>query len=69
MKITIKGQITIPQSLRERYGLLPGTEVEFIPDKNGVRLRPQKTDEEGQTTFDAWLAIATDSAETTLTTV
>lgn len=29
MKITTKGQVTIPQDIRERMGLLPHTEVEF----------------------------------------
>jgi AbrB family looped-hinge helix DNA binding protein len=38
MKITSKGQVTIPQALRERFGLLPDTEVEFIATANGLRL-------------------------------
>jgi AbrB family looped-hinge helix DNA binding protein len=29
VKITTKGQVTIPQHIRERLGLLPHTEVEF----------------------------------------
>ena len=29
MKITSKGQVTIPQEIREKAGLLPGTEVRF----------------------------------------
>ncbi len=29
MKITTKGQVTIPIEIRERLGLLPETEVEF----------------------------------------
>ena len=29
MKITTKGQVTIPQEIREALGLLPHTEVEF----------------------------------------
>lgn len=29
MRITSKGQVTIPQEIRERMGLLPNTEVEF----------------------------------------
>jgi AbrB family looped-hinge helix DNA binding protein len=39
MKITSKGQVTIPQDVRERHGLLPGTEVEFVDDGDVVRLR------------------------------
>jgi AbrB family looped-hinge helix DNA binding protein len=29
MKITTKGQVTIPQEIRERFGLLPHTDVDF----------------------------------------
>ena len=29
MRITSKGQVTIPAEIREKAGLLPGTEVEF----------------------------------------
>lgn len=29
MKITTKGQVTIPQEIRERLGLLPHTDVDF----------------------------------------
>ncbi len=38
MKITTKGQVTIPQELRNRLGFLPGTEVEFIPEGNSLKL-------------------------------
>ncbi|NJN45921.1 MAG: AbrB/MazE/SpoVT family DNA-binding domain-containing protein [Candidatus Competibacteraceae bacterium] len=38
MRISERGQVTIPQLLRERYGLLPDTEVRFIPEESGVRL-------------------------------
>lgn len=36
MKITAKGQVTIPAAIRERLGLLPNTEVEFTVAGNGV---------------------------------
>lgn len=39
MRITSKGQVTIPQEIRERLGLLPDTEVEFEIDGDAVRLR------------------------------
>ena len=29
MRITSKGQVTIPEPIRKKTGLLPGTEVEF----------------------------------------
>jgi AbrB family looped-hinge helix DNA binding protein len=44
MKITEKGQVTIPQEIREKLGLLPYTEVEFIIRKDGVLLRKLNTD-------------------------
>ncbi|HEX3733879.1 MAG TPA: AbrB/MazE/SpoVT family DNA-binding domain-containing protein [Solirubrobacterales bacterium] len=34
MKITSKGQVTIPKAMRESFGLLPGTEVEFVPGED-----------------------------------
>ena len=42
MKITSKGQVTIPAGLRERAGLLPNTEVEFV--LSGKKLWLQKTE-------------------------
>jgi AbrB family looped-hinge helix DNA binding protein len=38
MRITSKGQVTIPADIRERAGLLPNTEVEFQFDGETVRL-------------------------------
>lgn len=38
MRITSKGQVTIPQDVRERAGLLPNTEVEFVVDGDLVFL-------------------------------
>ncbi len=38
MRITSKGQVTIPQAVREQVGLLPDTEVEFVVDGNTVRI-------------------------------
>ena len=39
MKIGERGQITIPKDLRERYGLFPSIEVEFIPEDGGVMIQ------------------------------
>jgi AbrB family looped-hinge helix DNA binding protein len=38
MKITNKGQVTIPVEIRERFGLHPNTEVDFQIQLNSVRL-------------------------------
>jgi AbrB family looped-hinge helix DNA binding protein len=46
MRITDKGQVTIPIDVREKLGFMPGTEVEFIIEGDQVRLvradRPHK---------------------------
>jgi len=38
MRITSKGQVTIPQAVREQAGLLPETEVEFVVEHDVVRI-------------------------------
>lgn len=38
MRITSKGQVTIPQAVREQAGLLPNTEVEFVVEGGAVRI-------------------------------
>ena len=38
MRITSKGQVTIPQQIREQLGLLPNTEVEFVVRGNSLRI-------------------------------
>jgi AbrB family looped-hinge helix DNA binding protein len=42
MRITVKGQVTVPQEFREKLGLLPNTEVEWELDGDSVRLRKAK---------------------------
>jgi AbrB family looped-hinge helix DNA binding protein len=38
MRITSKGQVTIPADIREQAGLMPNTEVEFEFDGEVVRI-------------------------------
>jgi AbrB family looped-hinge helix DNA binding protein len=40
MRITSKGQVTIPAHIREQAGLLPHTEVDFEFDGEAVRIVP-----------------------------
>ena len=42
MRITSKGQVTIPKELRDRCQLYPHTEVEFLLDGEGVRIIPAR---------------------------
>lgn len=43
MRISERGQVTIPQALRDRYGLLPDTEVEFV-ERDGELLLVKNPD-------------------------
>jgi AbrB family looped-hinge helix DNA binding protein len=42
MRVTTKGQVTIPVSVREQTGIVPGSEVEFRADGNRVYLQKVK---------------------------
>jgi len=41
MRITSKGQVTIPQEIREHCGLLPHTEVRFVVVEGRVWIEKQ----------------------------
>jgi AbrB family looped-hinge helix DNA binding protein len=43
MKIGERGQVTIPQDLRERFALGPHTEVEFVVVKGELIIRKKTT--------------------------
>ena len=67
MRVTTKGQVTLPQESREKLGLLPHTEVEWELDGDGVRLRrarKSKTDR-GKTIVERLRGTATDKRWTT----
>ncbi len=38
MRVTTKGQVTIPQAVRRKLGIEPGSEVDFQLDGQGARL-------------------------------
>ncbi len=39
MRITQKGQVTIPEEIRQKYGLLPYTNVDFIEENGKVYIK------------------------------
>jgi AbrB family looped-hinge helix DNA binding protein len=39
MRVTSKGQVTIPQRIRERLGIAPYSEVDFVEEGGKVYLR------------------------------
>ena len=43
MKVTTKGQVTIPQHIREKLGIFPTTEVDFVEEKGRVYLVKKKS--------------------------
>ncbi|MFZ0546921.1 MAG: AbrB/MazE/SpoVT family DNA-binding domain-containing protein [Candidatus Promineifilaceae bacterium] len=46
MRVTTKGQVTIPQKIREMLNITPATEVEFIVDEdNRVYIQKRKEQE------------------------
>jgi len=40
VRVTTKGQVTIPLEFRERFGMGPGTEVEVVAGEGGALVRP-----------------------------
>jgi AbrB family looped-hinge helix DNA binding protein len=36
MRVTTKGQVTIPQHIREKLGIVPATNIEFVEEKGRV---------------------------------
>jgi AbrB family looped-hinge helix DNA binding protein len=43
VRVTSKGQVTIPLAVRRRLGIEPGSEVEFELDERGARLVRART--------------------------
>ncbi len=68
MKVTVKGQVTIPIALPERFGLNPGTAVKFVATDGGLRMKPRKRGGKTASAFDHWLAKAAGSARKAVTT-
>jgi AbrB family looped-hinge helix DNA binding protein len=42
MRVTTKGQVTIPQDIREKLGIFPFSEVDFIEEKDRVYIVKKK---------------------------
>lgn len=65
MRLTSKGQLTIPQHIREQLGLHPGTEVEFDVVDDTVRIRKAATQDQRRQQVRAWLERVRGSARHT----
>jgi len=65
MRITSKGQVTIPTHIRQQLGLLPATEVEFEIAGDTVRIRKV---EEGSRRGESLVALMRGRATTKMST-
>lgn len=56
MRVTEKGQVTIPKEIRDKLNIGPGSEVDFISDDKGARLVVlSKGQADSDQDFAAWL--------------
>ena len=56
MRVTEKGQVTIPKEIRDQLGIVAGSEVDFIADATGARLVLLADHRErAPADFEAWL--------------
>ena len=42
MRVTTKGQVTIPQAIREKLGIFPSAEVDFVEEEGRVYIVKKK---------------------------
>jgi AbrB family looped-hinge helix DNA binding protein len=42
MRVTTKGQVTIPQPIREKLGIAPSSEVDFVEENGKVYIVKKK---------------------------
>ena len=54
MRITSRGQVTIPADIRARAGLMPNTEVTFEYDGTAVRIVPAKAATKPSRSLQSW---------------
>ncbi len=45
MRVTTKGQVTIPKDIRDRLGIVPGSEVDFVESGGVVALVTLENDD------------------------
>jgi AbrB family looped-hinge helix DNA binding protein len=56
MRVTEKGQVTIPKDIRERLAIKPGSEVDFVVSENGVMLVQAGDGKSDFKDFEDWAA-------------
>jgi AbrB family looped-hinge helix DNA binding protein len=61
-KVTSKLQVTIPKAIAERYGIVPGQDVEWLPAGDAIRVVPRTLDRPPRDTGE-WLAMFDEATE------
>ncbi|MCP4267248.1 MAG: AbrB/MazE/SpoVT family DNA-binding domain-containing protein [Candidatus Brocadiaceae bacterium] len=59
MRVTIKGQVTIPRHIREKLGIRPHSEVNFLEENERVYLTRKKVKVPKENRFRRYRGIAT----------
>ena len=59
MRVTTKGQVTIPQHIREKLGIVPYTDVEFVEEKDRVYIVKKERPRNQNSRFKKLRGIAT----------
>ncbi len=54
MRVTEKGQVTIPKEIRDRLGIGPGSEVDFVVADDGIRLVKSVAGDRDFSSFEDW---------------
>ena len=54
MRVTEKGQVTIPKDIRDRLGIKPGSDVDFVVADTGIMLVKNGDPSDAFKDFDAW---------------
>lgn len=72
MRVTTKGQVTIPKEIRDRLGIEPGSEVDFVERADGaVELvpgsEPDMRDRALDRSFEDWLRRVEGTGDSNLT--
>ncbi|MBS3756846.1 MAG: AbrB/MazE/SpoVT family DNA-binding domain-containing protein [Desulfobacterales bacterium] len=51
MKVTIKGQVTIPRSIREKLNITPADEIDFVEENGRVYVVKKTSTNAGKNKF------------------
>ncbi len=57
MRVTEKGQVTIPKEIRDRLNIVPGSDVDFIStDEGALLVKLGEPDDRNVRNFEEWAA-------------